>query len=76
MNKQGLEQKDYERYAIQSNQDIVRYLTASLFSDKDLAYVMTENALHNGMPIPTNTETTIEEPTEVLSFNTDDVGAD
>jgi hypothetical protein len=47
MNEQGLEQKDYERYSIQTEQDIVRYLTASLFSDKDLSYVMTENELHN-----------------------------
>lgn len=36
------------RYAITSQQDIARYLTASLFSNKDLSYVMTENELHNG----------------------------
>lgn len=39
------------RYAITSQQDIARYLTASLFSTKDLAYVMTENELHNGKEI-------------------------
>lgn len=36
-------------YSIKNKQDIVRYLTASLFSNKDLAYLMTENTLSNGM---------------------------
>lgn len=50
-NKQWLEENDYERYNITSEKDIVRYLTASLFSDKDLSYVMTENQLNNGANI-------------------------
>lgn len=69
MNKQWLDWADGSRYLIRSENDIVRYLTASLFSDKDLAYVMTENKLHNWMPIITNTT----ETTETLSFNPDDV---
>ena len=36
------------RYKIGNQKDIARYLTASLFSNKDLSYVMTENQLHNG----------------------------
>lgn len=38
-------------YRIKSQQDIARYLTASLFSNKDLSYVMTENELHNPVVI-------------------------
>ncbi len=42
-----IQNKD-DRYAIRTQQDIARYLTASLFSNKDLSYIMTENELHNG----------------------------
>ena len=48
--EQGLEvgkDKESARYLISTQKDIARYLTASLFSNKDLAYVMTENELHN-----------------------------
>jgi hypothetical protein len=47
-NEQGVEIGEARnRYTIQTEQDIVRYLTASLFSEKDLAYVLTENSIHN-----------------------------
>jgi hypothetical protein len=36
-------------YMIQNNKDIARFLTASLYSNKDLSYVMTENELTNGI---------------------------
>ena len=49
-NEQGLvlgENQDAKRYLIQNNHDVARYLTAALFSGKDLDYTMTENSLHN-----------------------------
>ena len=50
VNEQGLViEKETYNYLIQGEQDIARYLTASLFSDKDLGYVMTENKLHNNI---------------------------
>lgn len=45
-----------DRYKIENQQDIIRYLTASLFSGKDLSYVMTENELHNKKVAPNNKE--------------------
>ncbi len=75
--EQGLEvgkDKESARYLISTQKDIARYLTASLFSNKDLSYVMTENELHNGKT--TNTKTpnsekekkTPETPKETLTF--------
>lgn len=57
-------------YRIKSKQDITKYLTASLFSNKDLAYVMTENELHN--PVVTEKEEPTDKPevapTSILTF--------
>jgi len=59
-NEQGIEISEAKlRYKIETEQDIVRYLTASLFSEKDLSYVMTESELHNQKEIanqPTETK--------------------
>ncbi len=59
--------EDAARYIIKTDKDIARYLTASWFSTKDLAYVMTENSLHNGTEIQNSTP----EPNknEVLVFD-------
>gem|GEM_PF-3609920 len=43
-NEQGIDITK-NSYGINTQQDIARYLTASLFSNKDLSYVMTENEL-------------------------------
>ncbi|MCX6824649.1 MAG: hypothetical protein NTY80_00345 [candidate division SR1 bacterium] len=46
INSQGIPLETAKQsYGIHNQQDIVRYLTASLFSNKDLSYVMTENEL-------------------------------
>lgn len=74
INEHNMKEKDAKRYLIQNNQDIARYLTASLFSTKDLAYVMTENSLHNGSEIQ---EDTPEQNTnEILTFDETYVNAD
>lgn len=58
-------------YRINSQQDIARYLTASLFSNKDLSYVMTENELHDPVVTekgePSNKTEVV--PTSTLRFN-------
>lgn len=72
-NKQWLDNDDQEKYFIRSEKDIVRYLTASLFSDKELSYVMTENELHNWSFKPNNPNKNNNKPTETLSFTPDDV---
>lgn len=76
-NEQGLklgETEEASKYLISTQKDIARYLTASLFSNKDLSYIMTENELHNGKT--TNTQTpngekatqTPETPKETLTL--------
>jgi hypothetical protein len=68
LNEQGLEAKGKEayKYIIQSEQDIARYLTASLFSDKDLGYVMTENKLHNDKEMPTDQDESEEQAKDIF----------
>ncbi len=63
-------------YGIKTKKDIVRYLTASLFSSKDLSYVMTESNLSNGLIYkqPKNDDKNNkpeESPAEKLSIKTD-----
>lgn len=69
--------QDTDRYLISSEQSIARYLTAGLFSDKDLSYVMTENKLHNWgyitetpltPPVTIETDTKPEEAKSTLTF--------
>ncbi|MCX6824018.1 MAG: hypothetical protein NT085_02735 [candidate division SR1 bacterium] len=71
-NEQGLktgEKSDAERYKITTQADIARYLTASLFSSKDLSFVMTENKLHNGVVLAKDEVTeVVDKPKEVLAF--------
>ncbi len=69
MNEQGVAiGKETYKYLIQSEQDIARYLTASLFSDKDLGYVMTENKLNNDKTPPPPPPVETQVPTEALIF--------
>jgi len=67
-------------YAIANQQDIVRYLTASLFSDKDLSYVITESTLSNGKKPPAKTSeapvATTETPDQKFSKNRDLISKD
>jgi len=64
-NEQGLKiGQESNRYQIDNQADIARYLTASLFSSKDLSFVMTENRLHNDVVLKKpddNVETKKEE---------------
>jgi hypothetical protein len=70
-NEQGIKTTQVDTYLIDGQDDIARYLTASLFSNKDLSFVMTENKLNNGV-VATIDETPIVEkkvtPTETLTF--------
>jgi hypothetical protein len=69
VNEQGLVVgKETYNYLIQGEQDIARYLTASLFSDKDLGYVMTENKLHNDNTPPPPPPVEVAVPTSTLTF--------
>jgi len=54
-----------QQYCIIDNQDTARFLTASVFSDKDLESVITTNELHNGKEFKSNNE---GEPTKKLTF--------
>lgn len=67
-NEQGLNSTERYSYLISNQQDIARYLTASLFSDKDLGYVMTENKLHNDNTPPPPPSVEVVVPTETLTF--------
>ncbi len=55
INEQWIDNQAKTKYKISNQNDIARYLTASLFSDKDLDYVMTENYLDNGEIITNST---------------------
>lgn len=62
------ENSEASSYKIKGQQDIARFLTASLFSNKDLADVMTVNRLNDGT-IRTKTDATeTKKPEEILSF--------
>lgn len=67
-NEHNMTEEDAKRYLIQNNEDIARYLTASLFSTKDLAYVMTENSLHNGSNIQEGNKENGETNKKTLTF--------
>lgn len=62
--------KDAERYQIRSLKDIARYLTASLYTTKDLAYTLTENGLHNQkiLTIPDSGKTKTETKKKNIAF--------
>jgi hypothetical protein len=64
INAQGLDIDSAQNYLITTKKQLVKYLTASLFSDKDLEYIMTENDLHaeivNDNP---------PEPEKILAFD-------
>lgn len=72
LNEQGLDINNTATYKINNQQDIARYLTASLFSDKDLGYVMTENKLNDRIPqvivTPPPPEKIEVTPTPTLTF--------
>lgn len=64
----SLDADETKKYIIQSQNDIARYLTASLFSDKDLGFVMTENQLHNDETIE-NKDIVTKKPEEKFTEN-------
>lgn len=56
--------------------DIARYLTASLYTTKDLAYTLTENGLHNQTTLTNKPAESTETDDEVLAFDETYVNAD
>lgn len=61
INAQGLDIDSAQNYLITTKKQLVKYLTASLFSDKDLEYIMTENDLKGEKIDPPPPPSTIEQ---------------